>query len=63
MIWLNNEISFSSQSGQQIQRVAKQQVPTLDHEADDSVIGACATNESLFISTKKALFCFKVLSE
>ena len=41
-------------------KVAKQQVLTLDHDVDDFVIGAVATNQTLFISTQKALFSLKI---
>lgn len=47
-------------SGQRVSKVAKQQVLTLDHDVDDFVIGAVATNQTLFISTQKALFSLKI---
>ena len=47
-------------SGQQVNKVAKQQVPTLEHDSEDYVIGACSTNDILFVSTTKALFYLKI---
>lgn len=47
-------------SGRQVQRVAKQQVPTLDHDPDDYVLGALATKSSLLIATTSKMFCIKI---
>ena len=47
-------------SGRQVQKVAKQQVPTLDHDPEDYVIGALATNGNLMVSTTLKLFCLKI---
>ena len=47
-------------SGKQVQKVAKQQVPTLEHEPDDFVLGAVATSTSVLVATTKQLFCLKI---
>ena len=47
-------------SGRQVQKVAKQQVPTLDHDPEDYVVGALATKNSLMVSTTLKLFCLKI---
>ena len=47
-------------SGRQVQRVAKQQVPTLDHEPEDLVLGACATKSSVIVATTSKLFSLKI---
>ena len=47
-------------SGRQVQKVAKQQVPTLEHDPDDFVLGAVATATSVLVATTKQLFCLKI---
>jgi len=47
-------------SGQNVQKVAKQQVPTLDHDPEDFVVGAIATSKTLFVATCYNLYCLKI---
>ena len=47
-------------SGQNVQKVAKQQVPTLDHDPEDFVVGAIATSKTLFVATCNNLYCLKI---
>ena len=47
-------------SGRHVQKVAKQQVPTLEHDPDDFVLGAVATPTSVLVATCKQLFCLKI---
>ena len=47
-------------SGQSIQKVAKQQVPTLDHGPEDFIIGVVATDTDLFIATCHNIYCLKI---
>lgn len=47
-------------SGQSVKKVAKQQVPTLEHEPDDFVVGALATEKVLYVATTAKLYCLKI---
>ncbi len=47
-------------SGQNVQKVAKQQVPTLEHDPDDFVTGALALEKSLYVATTRNLYCLKI---
>ena len=47
-------------SGQSVEKVAKQQVSTLDHDSEDFVVGAIATRKTVFVATCCNLYCLKI---
>lgn len=47
-------------SGQSVEKVAKQQVSTLDHDSEDFVVGAIATRKTVFVATCSNLYCLKI---
>ena len=46
-------------SGQSVDKVAKQQVITL--ESTDDIVGAAATNSTLYVLTSKAVFTTRII--
>ena len=47
-------------SGKDVQRVAKQNVVTL--EDNDEIVGAQTSNKSVFVATKTSVFAIRVIS-